>query len=71
MATLSELKIQADSLPPCDLEDLLSYLVLSLGSPVVSADDDEVETREREMDSGEVELVTHDEFSSIVRSGAS
>ena len=67
MATLSELKSQADSLPPGDREDLLSYLVLGLESPVVSVDDEEIESREREMDAGDVDLVSHEEFSSIVR----
>jgi len=67
MVTLSELKTQADSLPSSDREDLLGHLIHGLGSPAEPIDDEEVEARERDMDAGRVDLVSHEEFSSIVR----
>jgi len=42
-------------------EGLLAYLVNDV-SPVIGADDAEVLRREVEMDSGEVQTISHDEF---------
>ena len=67
--SLSELKTQADGLSRSEREDLISHLLLGLGSPAVAVGDDEVDAREREMDTGEVDLVPHGEFSALVRGG--
>jgi hypothetical protein len=52
---------QAADMSVEEKEGLLAYLLNDV-SPVVGADDDEVLRREAEMDSGEVQVISHDEF---------
>lgn len=62
MVNLSEVRQQVEALSAEDKEGLLAYLSHELPEPPVGADDSEVLRREAEMDSGEVEPITHEEF---------
>ena len=62
MATLSQVQQQAAELSGEERESLLAYLIHSLPNAPLGPDDEEIKRREKEMDSGAVEGLTHDEF---------
>ena len=62
MVTLSEIQRQADELSPEDREGLLSYLIQRLDGGPQGIDDAEVLRREEEMNSGQVEALSQDDF---------
>ena len=62
MATLSQVQQQAAELSGEERESLLAYLIHSLPNAPLGPDDEEIKRREKEMDSGAVKGLTHDEF---------
>jgi len=62
MVSLLDVQKQADALSFEEKEGLLAYLIQALPAPSKWADDAEVLRREEEMDSGAVELISHEEF---------
>lgn len=62
MVTLSELQKQADQLSSEEREGLISYLLEQLPGAPLGPDDDEVDRRDQEMDSGSVAGLSHEEF---------
>lgn len=70
MTTLAEVQQGADRLSHEDRTGLLAHLIHTLPNAPSGADDAEVLRRENEMDSGQVEPISHDEFVAQVRSGS-
>lgn len=68
MATLAAVRKAADELPREEWADLAAHLLASFSSAPVGPDDDEVDRREIEMDTGLVTPLSHDEFLSAVGS---
>lgn len=62
MATLLEIQSEADLLSEEDRAGLAAHLLASVSKTYLGADDEEVDRRERELDSGEVTAITHEEF---------
>ncbi len=62
MKTLFEAKKIADELSFEDRAGLVTHLLASFPSPPFGPDDDELERREKEIDSGEAIMLTHAEF---------
>ena len=62
MSVLSQVQKQADQLSTEDREGLLAYLIHSIPATAIGADDEEISRREYDMDSGSVELLSHEEF---------
>lgn len=60
--TLSEIQQEAIALPERQRVDLLRTLLDTLPPAGVDVSDEEVASREREMESGEVESLSHEEF---------
>lgn len=69
MPSLTQVQKQADELSTEDRQGLLAYLIHSLPSPPLGADDHEVMRREAEMDSGEVQAISHEQFLAEVGRG--
>ena len=69
MPSLTEVQEQVDELSTEDRQGLLAYLIHSLPSPPLGADDQEVMRREAEMDSGEVQAISHEQFLAQVGRG--
>ena len=66
MVRLMDVQMQAAELSMEEKESLLAFLIHELPSPPPGANDDEVLRREEEMDSGAVEVISHEEFLSQV-----
>ena len=62
MATLVEVQYEANQLSQEDRAGLIAHLIHSLPNPPLGADDEEVLKREAEMNSGQVQPISHDEF---------
>ncbi len=62
MATLLEVTKQADTLSIEEKAGLVSHILDSLPDAPLGADDEEVMLRDEEMDSGEVQPISHDQF---------
>ena len=62
MATLVEVQKEANQLSVEDRAGLIAHLIHSLPNPPLGADDEEVLRREAEMDSGQVQPISHEEF---------
>ena len=69
MQSLIHVREQVDELSAEDRQGLLAYLIHSLPSPPVGADDHEIMQREAEMDAGEVLAISHQQFLSEVGRG--
>ena len=66
MVTLSDIQAAADQLSAEERAGLVAHLLAAFPSPPCGADDDEVNQRDLEMDSGAVKPLTHEEFLSAV-----
>jgi RecB family endonuclease NucS len=62
MVSLLDVQKQASALTFEEKEGLLAFLIHELPSPPVGSDDFEVIRREEEMNTGAVELLSHEEF---------
>jgi hypothetical protein len=62
MVQLADIQKQATELSEEDGEGLVAFLLHGLSNVPRGPDDDEVNRRDAEMDSGEVAPITHDEF---------
>lgn len=62
MVIFSEIQRQAAELSREEREGLVAYLLHGLDGAPLGPDDAEVNRREAEMDSGEVEPISHAEF---------
>jgi len=61
MSKILDIQEQTSTLSKSEKEGLVAYLVDEV-TPVIGADDEEVLKREAEMDSGEVQTISHAEF---------
>ena len=59
---LMEIEQEALALPDRDRASLAAKLLCTLPPPGTDVSDEEVEQREREMESGEVTAISHQEF---------
>jgi hypothetical protein len=59
---LAEIEQQALALPDCDRAALAAKLLDTLPPAETDVSDEEVEQREREMESGHVTAISHQEF---------
>ncbi|MBX3742287.1 MAG: hypothetical protein KF712_14945 [Akkermansiaceae bacterium] len=66
MATLFEVQKAADELNSEDRAGLVAHLLSSFSSAPLGPDDDEVDRRETELDSGQITALSHAEFLSAV-----
>ncbi|WAC20547.1 hypothetical protein OVA24_04030 [Luteolibacter sp. SL250] len=66
MATLFEVQKAADELSNEDRAGLVAHLLSSFSSCPLGPDDDEVDRREAELDSGQVTALNHAEFLTAV-----
>jgi len=62
MTTLSEIQKEADLLSEGERAELASYLLSSFKKTFLGADNQEAESRDKELDSGQVRAISHDEF---------
>jgi hypothetical protein len=62
MMKLAEVEKEALALPECDRASLAAKLLDTLPPPETDVSDEEGEQREREMDSGQVAAISHEEF---------
>lgn len=62
MMDLIDIQREADMLSEEDRAGLAAHLLASIGSAPLGADDDEVDQRDRDMDSGAVSPIGHAEF---------
>ncbi len=60
--TLVDIQDKADRLSIENRQGLVTHLLDSFSGAPLGPDDDEVERREQEMDSGQVTPISHDEF---------
>ncbi|RYD38604.1 MAG: hypothetical protein EOP87_01305 [Verrucomicrobiaceae bacterium] len=66
MATLLEVQKAADELSGEEQAGLVAHLLAAFPTAPLGPDDDEIDRREIEMDSGVVRALNHDEFLSAV-----
>ena len=66
MATFLEVQKQVDALSMEEKAGLMSHLLNSLKDPPMGPDDEELARRVEEMDSGQVEPLTHEQFLAAV-----
>ena len=59
---LAEIEQRALALPDCDRASLAAKLLDTLPPPGTGVSDEEVEQRDRELDSGQVTAISHLEF---------
>jgi putative addiction module component (TIGR02574 family) len=59
---LAEIEQEALALPDCDRVSLVAKLLDTLPPPGTDVSDEEIERRERELDSGQVTAISHEEF---------
>ena len=64
---ISEIEREALALPDQDRASLAAKLLKTLPPPETDVSDEEVEQRERELDSGEIKAIPHEEFVRGVR----
>ena len=64
---LPEIQRHALALPEGDRASLTAALLETLPPPGMDISDDEVANRERELDSAEIEAISHDEFTRRVQ----
>ena len=62
MSNLLEVQQQADRLTEEERARLAAHLLSSVSRTFLGADDDEVDRRERELDSGQVSAISHEKF---------
>jgi len=62
MVQLADIQRQAKELSEEDRKGLVAYLLHGFTDVPLGPDDDEVERRDAEMDSGDVSPISHDEF---------
>ena len=62
MVQLAEIQKQASELSEEDRQGLVAFLLHGFSDGPIGADDEEVERRDIEMDSGEVMPISHAEF---------
>ncbi len=62
MPTLVDVQRQADTLSSEEREGLIAYLVHPLPGAPLGPDNEELGRREADLDSGEVQPLTHEEF---------
>jgi len=62
MATLIDLQREADLLSEEDRAGLAAHLLSTISSAPLGPDDAELDRRDQEMDSGEVEPISYSEF---------
>lgn len=62
MATLLEVRQEADLLSEEERAGLAAHLLSSIGKTYLGADDEEVDRRDDDLDSGRVTAISHDEF---------
>ncbi len=62
MATLLEIQQEADLLSEEERAELAAHLLSSVPMTFLGADDEEVDRRDRELDSGQVTAISHEEF---------
>jgi len=62
MMTLLEVRQKADLLTEEERAGLAAHLLSSIGKTFLGADDEEVDLRDRELDSGQVTAISHEEF---------
>jgi hypothetical protein len=67
MATLIEVQKAADELNEEERAGLVTHLLAGFPSAPLGPDDEEIDRRDREMDSGEVSTLDHAQFLSAVR----
>lgn len=60
--TIDEIEEQVERLPASDRGALISRLIASLGRPTNDVGDEEVMRRVEELESGEVEDISHEEL---------
>jgi hypothetical protein len=65
--SLSEIEQEALKLPEKEKADLVRKLIEALPSVAVDVSDEEVVERERKLEAGEIEELSHDEFVRRVR----
>jgi hypothetical protein len=65
--SLSEIEQEALKLPEKEKADLVRKLIEALPSGAVDVPDEEVVERERKLEAGEIEELSHDEFVRRVR----
>ena len=65
--SLSEIEQEALKLPDREKADLVCKLLETLPSAAVEVSDEEVAERERKLEAGEIEELSHDEFVRRVR----
>lgn len=66
MVQLADIQKQANELSEEDRKGLVAFLLHGFSGAPLGPDDEEVEGRDAEMDSGEVEPISHTEFLSQV-----
>ena len=69
MSTLVEVQRQADALSSDERVGLIAYLVHSLPNAPLGPDDEELDRRDAEIDTGKVQVLTHEEFLKEVKRG--
>jgi len=62
MSDLLEIQQQADLLSEEERAELAAHLLSSVTKTFLGASDDEVDRRDRDLDSGQVTAISHDEF---------
>jgi len=62
MATLLEIQREADLLSEEERAGLAAHLLSSVSKTFLGADDEEVDRRDHELDSGHVAAISHEEF---------
>ena len=62
MPDLADVQLQAAELSAEDRGSLIAYLVHSLPDAPLGPDDEELKRRIEEVENGEVELLSHEEF---------
>jgi hypothetical protein len=59
---LAEIEQEALALPECERAALASKLLNTLPPPGTDVSDEEIQMRERELESGQVAAISHEEF---------
>lgn len=62
MTTLLEIQREVDLLTEEERAGLAAHLLSSIGKTFLGADDEEVDRRDRDLDSGKVAAISHEEF---------
>jgi hypothetical protein len=62
MTSLLKIQHEADLLSPEERAGLAAYLLSSVPNTFLGADNEELDRRDRELDSGQVAAISHEEF---------